>query len=131
MEPFEQLIINVDDALAGTMIETIANRKGMMQAMNSVNGLTTLEFEIPTRGLLGFRGEFILLTKGQGIMYSAFSHFDTYAGDIPKRQVGSMISMTTGQAMNYSIFKLQERGPIFVDPAQQIYEGMIVGEHLK
>ncbi len=130
-EPFEQLIINVEDALAGTMIEKVANRKGMMQAMNSVNGLTTLEFEIPTRGLLGFRGEFILLTKGQGIMYSAFSHFDTYAGDIPKRQVGSMISMTTGQAMNYSIFKLQERGPIFVDPAQQIYEGMIVGEHLK
>jgi len=64
-------------------------------------------------------------------MYSAFSHFDNYKGDIRKRQVGSMISMTIGQAMNYSIFKLQDRGPIFVDPAQPIYEGMIVGEHLK
>ncbi len=130
-EPFEQLIISVEDAMAGTMIEKVANRKGMMQAMKSENGLTTLEFEIPTRGLLGFRGEFILITRGQGIMYSAFSHFDDYAGDIPKRQVGSMISMTDGQTMNYSIFKLQDRGPIFVDPAQPIYEGMIVGEHLK
>lgn len=78
-EPFEQLIISVEDAMAGTMIEKVANRKGMMQAMKSENGLTTLEFEIPTRGLLGFRGEFILITRGQGIMYSAFSHFDDYA----------------------------------------------------
>lgn len=131
LEPIEQLILNVDDAIAGSLIEVIANRKGYMQTMKSENWLTTIEFDIPTRGLLGFRGEFILLTRGQGIMYSAFSHFDAYRGDIPKRQVGSMISMTTGQAMNYSIFKLQDRGPIFVDPAQPIYEWMIVGEHLK
>lgn len=77
------------------------------------------------------RSEFILLTKGQGIMYSSFSHYDDYKGDIPKRQFGSMISGNTGGVMKYSIYKLQERGPIFVDPAQQIYEGMIVGEHLK
>jgi len=131
LEPIEQLIVNVDDELAGTIIETVAGRRGVMQAMKSENGLTTIEFEMPTRGLLGFRTEFILLTRGQGIMYSAFSHFDNYKGDIRKRQVGSMISMTIGQAMNYSIFKLQDRGPIFVDPAQPIYEGMIVGEHLK
>lgn len=109
----------------------IANRKGMMQSMKSENGLTTIEFDIPTRGLLGLRGEFILITRGEGIMYSSFSHYDTYRGDIAKRDVGSMISGNTGGVMNYSIFKLQERGPIFVDPAQQIYEGMIVGEHLK
>lgn len=131
LEPIEQLVITVDDATVGSIIEAVANRKGYMQTQKSENGVTTVEFDIPTRGLLGFRTDFILMTRGQGIMYSAFSHFDSYRGDIQKRQVGSMISMTTGQAMNYSIFKLQDRGPVFVDPAQQIYEGMVVGEHLK
>lgn len=131
LEPIEQLVITVDDATVGSIIEAVANRKGYMQTQVSENGVTTVEFDIPTRGLLGFRTDFILMTRGQWIMYSAFSHFDMYRGDIPKRQVGSMISMTTWQAMNYSIFKLQDRGPIFVDPAQPIYEGMIVGEHLK
>lgn len=131
LEPIEQLIVTVDDDVVGSVIEAVANRKGYMQTQYSENGVTTVEFDIPTRGLLGLRTDFILMTRGQGIMYSAFSHFDMYRGDIQKRQVGSMISMTTWQAMNYSIFKLQERGPIFVDPAQQIYEGMIVGEHLK
>lgn len=131
LEPIEQLIVNVDDGLTGSIIENISNRKGMMQSMKSENGLTSIEFEIPTRGLLWFRGEFILLTKGEGIMYSSFARYDEYRWDISKRQVWSMISGNTGQAMMYSIFKLQDRGPIFVDPAQQIYEGMIVGEHLK
>lgn len=131
LEPIEQLIVNVDDGLTGSIIENISNRKGMMISMKSENGLTSIEFEIPTRWLLGFRGEFILLTKGEGIMYSSFARYDEYRWDIAKRQVWSMISGNTGQAMMYSIFKLQDRGPIFVDPAQQIYEGMIVGEHLK
>ncbi|MCF7834440.1 translational GTPase TypA [Candidatus Gracilibacteria bacterium] len=131
VEPIEQLVISINDDLAGSIIERIAKRKGTMQTMKSENGLTTIEFEIPTRGLLGFRGEFILLTKGEGIMYSSFSHYGEYKGLIPKRQVGSMISGNTGQAMMYSIFKLQDRGPIFIDPAQMIYEGMVVGEHLK
>lgn len=131
LEPIEQLIVNVEDHLSGAIIEMIANRKGMMQSMNSENGLTTIEFDIPTRGLLGLRGEFILVTRGEGIMYSSFAQYDAFRGEIAKRDVGSMISGNTGGVMNYSIFKLQERGPIFVDPAQQIYEGMIVGEHLK
>lgn len=130
-EPFEQLIINVDDNLAGTIIETVSNRKGMLQSMNSENGLTTIEFEIPTRGLLGFRGEFILLTRGQGLCYSSFSHYADYVGEIVKRNVWSMISGNTGNTMMYSIFKLQDRGPIFVDPATPIYEGMIVWENSK
>jgi GTP-binding protein len=75
-EPIEHLVISVDDLLSGAIIEVISNRKGMMKTMNSMNGLTTLEFEIPTRGLLGFRGEFILMTKGEGIMYSSFSHYE-------------------------------------------------------
>ena len=130
-EPIENLIINVNDNIAGTIIDKINQRKGMMMSMMSENGLTSLEFEIPTRGLLGFRGDFILLTKGEGIMYSSFARYDDYKGEIPKRQVWSMISGNTGQAMQYSIWKLQDRGPIFIDPAQQIYEGMIVGEHTK
>lgn len=131
MEPIEQLVVNVEDHLSGSIIENISNRKGMMQAMKSENGLTSIEFELPTRWLLGFRGEFILLTKGEWIMYSSFSHYNNYKWDIPKRQVWSMISANTGQTMMYSIFKLQDRGPIFVDPAQPIYEWMIVWEHLK
>jgi GTP-binding protein len=83
----EQLIINVDDNLSGSIIETVSNRKGMLQSMNSENGLTTIEFEIPTRGLLGFRGEFILLTRGQGLCYSSFSHYGDYVGEIAKRTV--------------------------------------------
>ncbi len=130
MEPMEQLIISVDDNLAGSIIDRIAKRKWMMQTMKSENWLTTLEFEIPTRWLLGFRGEFILLTKWEGIMYSSFAHYWPYKWLIPKRQVWSMISGNTWQAMMYSIFKLQDRWPIFIDPAQMIYEWMIVWEHL-
>ena len=131
LEPMENLVVSVEDGLSGTVIDMLAPRKGLMQNMSSENGLTTMEFIIPTRGLLGFRGEFILVTKGEWIMYSAFSHYEPFKGEIVKRQVWSMISSATGQAMMYGIFKLQERGPIFVDPAQPIYEGMIVGEHLK
>ena len=130
-EPIEAIIINVKETLAGAIIEAISNRKGTMMSMNNENGQTTLEFEIPTRWLLGFRAEFILLTKWDGIIYGAFSHYAPHLGIINKRQVGSMISGNTGKAMKYGIFKLQDRGPIFVDPAQDIYEGMIVGEHLK
>lgn len=131
LEPMENLVVAVEDGLSGTVIDMLAPRKWLMQNMSSENGLTTMEFTIPTRGLLGFRGEFILATKGEWIMYSAFSHYEPFKGEIQKRQVWSMISSATGQAMMYGIFKLQERGPIFVDPAQPIYEGMIVGEHLK
>ena len=131
LEPMESLVVSVEDDLSGTVIDMLAPRKWLMQNMYSENGLTTMEFSIPTRWLLGFRGEFILATKGEWIMYSAFSHYEPFKWEIQKRQVWSMISSATGQAMMYGIFKLQERGPIFVDPAQSIYEGMIVGEHLK
>ncbi len=130
-EPFEQLIISVDDNLSWAIIETVSNRKGMLVWMTSDNGLTTIEFDIPTRGLLWFRSEFILLTRGQGLCYSSFAHYGDYVWEIAKRTVWSMISGNTWQTMMYSIFKLQDRGPIFVDPATPIYEGMIVWEHLK
>ena len=131
MEPFEVLVITVQEGLSGGIIQLIADRKGMMQAMQNDHGQTTIEFIIPTRGLLWLRGDFILLTKWEGLMYHSFSHFDRWIGDIPKRTAGAMISSANGKVMKYGVYKLQERGPIFVEPGTEIYEGMIVGEHLK
>lgn len=131
MEPIEQVVITVADDLSGAIITMLSDRKGIMTDMVSHNGLTTLTFECPTRWLLGLRSEFILLTKWEGIMYSSFSHYEAHKGDIAKRINGSMISMDTGTAMRYSIWKLQERGTIFVEPGDQLYEGMIVGESAK
>ena len=131
MEPFEVLVITVQEGLSGAIIQLIADRKGMMQAMQNDHGQTTIEFIIPTRGLLWLRGDFILLTKWEGLMYHSFSHFDRWIGDIPKRTAGAMISSANGKVMKYGVYKLQERGPIFVEPGTEIYEGMIVGEHLK
>jgi len=130
-EPIENVVVNVADDLSGWVIDMLSKRKGMMQNMNSENGLTTLEFEVPTRGLLGFRAAFVLMTRGEGIVYSSFSHYDNYRGDIPKRNNGSMISGFNGKTFRYSIWKLQERWTIFVLPTQELYEGMIVGESAK
>ena len=100
-----------------------------MTNMKSENGNTLIELDVPTRGLLGFRGQFMVMTSGEGTLYHSFSRFEPYMGDIEKRSVGSMISGETGSTMAYSLWKLQERGPLFVGPATEIYEGMVIGEH--
>lgn len=128
-EPIENVIINVPDESSGAVIQALGKRKGIMQNMKSENGNTTLEFEVPTRGLLGFRSMFLVLTRGEGTMYHAFDHFAPFMGAIDKRSVGSMISGNAGETMAYSLWKLQERGPLFVNPATPVYEGMIIGEH--
>lgn len=128
-EPIEYAIVNVPDDIAGKVIEMMAQRHGQMQNLKSENGHTMMEFLIPTRGLLGFQSVFLTLTRGQGTIYHSFDHFGPYTGPITKRSVGSMISGETGVAMAYSLWKLQERGPLFIDPAVNIYEGMIIGEH--
>lgn len=128
-EPIEFAVINVPDGMSGTVIEAVSKRKGQMKNMKSENGNTLLEFEVPTRGLLGFRGIFLVLTRGEGTLYHAFDHFEPYKGKIEKRSVGSMISGEPGTAMAYSIWKLQERGPFFINPQTEVYEGMIIGEH--
>ncbi len=128
-EPVESVIVNVPDGVAGSVIEALGKRKGIMQNMKAENGNTTLEFEVPTRGLLGFRSHFLLMTRGEGTLYHAFDHFTPYMGSIEKRTVGSLISGEDGETMAYSLWKLQERGPLFVKPATKIYEGMIIGEH--
>jgi len=131
LEPIEHVIINVDEAMAGTIIDIVAKKKWQMTNMFSLNGITTLEFEVPTRGLLWFRGQFVLLTKGEGIMYNSFSHYAPYKWEIPKRTTWSMISQENGKCMKYSIWKLQERGKIFILPQAAMYEGMIVWESAK
>jgi GTP-binding protein len=128
-EPIEYAVINLPDAMAGSVIEALGRRKGVMKNMKSENGNTMLEFEVPTRGLLGFHSNFLLLTRGEGTLYHSFDHYAPYVGEIEKRTVGSLISGENGATMAYSLWKLQERGPLFVGPAVEVYEGMIIGEH--
>ncbi|MCK9272631.1 translational GTPase TypA [Candidatus Gracilibacteria bacterium] len=131
LEPMENVMIIVPEEFSGVAIEKLGKRKGIMKDLKIENGIATMEFEVPTRGLLGFRSSFTIDTKGEGIMYSSFSHYDEYKGPIEKRDIGSMISGFPGKAMAYSLWKLEERGPILIEPTTEIYEGMIIGEHLK
>lgn len=128
-EPIETAIINVPNEVSGKIIELLSARKGIMKNMINENENTILEFEIPTRGLLGFRSEFILLTKGEGTLYHSLLNYQAYCGKIEKRKVGSMISGNDGKAVAFSLFNLQERGPLFIEAGTEVYEGMIIGEH--
>lgn len=130
-EPIENAIVNVPEEISGAVIEALGKRKGIMTNIKTENGQTMMEFEVPTRGLLGFRSYFLIMTRGEGTLYHAFDHFAPHMGPIEKRTVGSLISGETGSTMAYSLWKLQERGPLFVKPATPIYEGMIIGEHNK
>jgi GTP-binding protein len=130
-EPIENVVMWVPEDCSGSIFERIGKRKWVCKNMNTVNGVTNMEFEVPTRGLLGFRSRFVIETKGEGIMYSSFDHYEEYKGPIEKRDVGSMISGCGGAAMAFSLFNLQERGPILIEPTTEVYEGMIIGEHLK
>ncbi len=131
LEPIEAVIVIVPESNAGVVIEKLGKRKWIMRDMKTENGITSMEFDVPTRWLLGFRSGFIIDTKGEGIMYSSFSHYEEFKWNIEKRDVGSMISGFGWSTMAYSLWKLEERGPILVDPAVEIYEWMIIGEHLK
>lgn len=131
MEPIERVAVSVPAESSGSVIEKLGKRKWEMLNMIDENGQVSMEFKVPTRGLLGFKSEFTTITKGEWILTSAFEEFAPYKGPIEKREVGSMISGEAGATMAYSLWKLQERGPLFVDPAVAIYEGMIIGEHLK
>ncbi len=131
LEPIEAVIVIVPESNTGTVIEKLGKRKWIMKDMKTENGITSMEFDVPTRWLLGFRSGFIIDTKGEWIMYSSFSHYEEYKGTIEKRDVGSMISGFGWSTMAYSLWKLEERGPILVDPAVEIYEWMIIWEHLK
>ena len=130
-EPMEQVIVDVPEASSGTVIDLLSRRKGELVDMRTTNGQTRMEFKVPTRGLLGFRGDFIIETKGQGILTHAFIAYESYKGDLPGRTRGSMISMLTGEATGYDLWKIEERGILFITPNTKIYEGMIIGESAK
>lgn len=128
MEPFETAYIDVPEEVSGAVIQKLGLRKGIMQNMETKNGIARLTYDIPTRGLLGFRNEFIIDTRGNGILTHAFTKFGPYAGDMPGRTTGSIISAVTGASVAFAIFQLQERGTFFIGSGVPVYEGMIVGE---
>ncbi len=130
-EPIEHVVMWVPEESSGSIFEMLGKRKGICKNMNTENGVTAMEFDVPTRGLLGFRSRFVIETKGEGIIYSSFSHYEEYKWAIEKRDVGSMISGFSGTAMAYSLWNLEDRGPILIEPGTEVYEGMIIGEHLK
>jgi GTP-binding protein len=130
-EPIEVVVVDVPDALAGTVIEKLGKRKGEMTNMQSENGSTRLEFTIPTRGLLGYRSEFITDTKGEGTLSHQFSQYGDYKGEIDKRSTRSLISGFDGNTSAYALDTLQQRGPLFVGAGTPVYEGMIIGISMK
>jgi GTP-binding protein len=129
MEPVEQAVIVVPDEFAGAIIEKLGKRRGELLDMATKNGTTTLTYMIPTRGLLGYRAEFIMDTRGEGILNHAFSRYERYKGKITMRQNGVLVSTTTGQTTAYALDNLQERASFFIGPGVKVYEGMIVGEN--
>jgi GTP-binding protein len=131
MEPYEELTIDVDEQYQGAVIEKISNLKGQMQEMKTENGMTRLIFKIPTRGLLGFRSEFMTDTKGMGVMNYIFAEYGPYAGDIKNRQNGVLVSKETCTTVAFALFNLQERGKMFLKPGVDVYTGQIIGEHCR
>ncbi|WP_294913822.1 translational GTPase TypA [Sulfuricurvum sp. UBA5598] len=129
-EPFEHLVVDLPADFAGTIIERLGRRKAEMTAMVPMGeGFTRVEFEIPARGLIGFRGQFLTDTKGEGVMNHSFLEFRPYTGSVESRQYGALISMEDGVTLAYSLFNLQDRGVLFVAPQTKTYKGMIIGEH--
>ncbi len=126
-EPVEEVVLSVPDEYSGTVISKLNLRKGMMREMKSENGFTRLEYHVPTRGLLGYRSEFINDTRGEGTMVRRFFGFEDYMGDIPGRTNGVAIAQEEGVATPYAIFNISERVQMFIEPGTKVYEGMIIG----
>src|SRR5262247_3467651 len=132
VEPVEELVIDVPGDHQGIVIAQVGERKGVMTKMvNNGSGRVRLEFRIPARGLIGFRSQFMTDTKGTGIMNHIFASWEPWHGAIPSRTTGALVADRPGPATSYAIFNLQERGEIFIDPATQVYEGMIIGENAR
>lgn len=129
-EPFEHLVIDTPQDFSGTIIERLGRRKAEMKAMNPMgDGFTRLEFEIPARGLIGYRSEFLTDTKGEGVMNHSFLEFRAFSGSVESRKNGALISMEAGEATGFSLFNIQERGTLFIAPQAKVYVGMVIGEH--
>ena len=131
VEPYEEITVDVPEAMTGTVIEKLAKRKGRMTDMKNLNGQSRLLFDIPTRGLLGYRNEFVVDTKGEGILCSHFIGFREFSGEIERSSLGAMVSMTSGKALAFSLWNLQERGVLYILPNIEVYEGMVIGNVAK
>ncbi|MFA6928571.1 MAG: translational GTPase TypA [Patescibacteria group bacterium] len=127
MEPFEEVTINVPNDMSGAIIETLSKRRGNLTEIKPEHGNTRIIFEIPTRGILGYRNEFVVQTRGEGIMYTRVIGFRPHTGEIKKHETGSMVSMATGKALGFSLFNLQERGALYIGANTEVYEGMVIG----
>lgn len=127
-EPFENLLVDVPEEYAGGAIDRLSGRKATMLEMSNSNGRTKMKFSIPARGLIGFRSEFIRMTRGEGIMYHTFDEYKPYAGDIPKQRSGSILAHEQGEAIPYALAQFEDRGVFFVTPHTKVYRGMIIGE---
>ncbi len=129
LEPMELAYIDVPEEFAGSVIQKLSSRKGELQGMSAAQGgYTRLEFSIPSRGLIGYRGEFMTDTKGNGIMNTIFDDYDVYKGDIQYRKQGSIISFETGESITYGLFNAQERGTLFIGAGEKVYAGMVIGQ---
>jgi len=131
LEPFEEVTIDVPEKMSGTVIERLSSRSGNMINMVPKHGNVKIIFEIPTRGLLGYRNEFVVDTKGEGIIYTRVIGFRPHVGKIKRTDVGSMVSMTAGKALGFSLWNLQNRGALYIGASTQVYEGMIIGNASK
>ena len=129
LEPFEIAVIDVPDEFSGTVIQKLSERKGELQGMSTASdGSVRLEFHIPSRGLIGFRGDFMTATKGNGIINTMFDGYQPYKGDMNYRSQGSLIAFESGESITYGLFNAQERGTLFIGPGEQVYGGMVVGQ---
>lgn len=132
LEPMERAYIDVPEEFAGSVIEKLSNRKGELQGMGSIGGgFTRLEFVIPSRGLIGYRGEFLTDTKGNGNINTVFEEYGPYKGDIAYRKQGSLIAFESGETVTYGLFNAQDRGTLFVGPGEKVYAGMVIGQNGK
>jgi len=131
LEPFEDVVIDVPQEYQGTIIERLGQRKAILKDIRPHAGSVRLMFEGPTRGLLGYRNQFILDAKGEGIFSSRFIEYRPHVGEIQKRAVGSMVSMVSGKALGYSLWNLQDRGMLYINPGTEVYEGMVLGNTSK
>lgn len=132
LEPMERAFVDVPEEFAGSVIEKLSTRKGELQGMGSIGGgFTRLEFVIPSRGLIGYRGEFMTDTKGNGILNTVFEDYGPYKGDIAYRKQGSLIAFESGETVAYGLFNAQDRGTLFVGPGEKVYAGMVIGQNGK
>jgi len=129
LEPYEDLSIDVPETAMGIVMEKLGGRKAEMQDMGQEMGRVRLHFKIPSRGLIGYRSEFMTDTRGEGIIHSLFSHYGPYKGELPRRKNGVLISMDQSESVGFALMNLEERGVMFIQPGIKCYEGMIVGEH--